>query len=247
LTRGRRGIEPTAAGEALLRQARDVLGVMQRMHAELSEFTTGVQGSVRVVASVSVLAERLPDDIASFLARYHAVRVSLDERLSQDIVRSVREGSADLGVLWDVADLSGLQTMAYRSDHLCVALHPSHPLAKRKRLRYEETLSYGAIGVAPGGMMETMLRQAALAGLSPVYRIQVSSLDAACRIVAAGLGLAVLPREATAPHASASGLTMVPLADRWAVRHFVICSRPDAMLSATAKLLFEHLRRESQR
>ena len=70
LVRGRRGIEPTAAGEVLLRQARDVLGAMERMHAEISEFATGVQGSVRVIASVSALAERLPDDIASFLALY---------------------------------------------------------------------------------------------------------------------------------------------------------------------------------
>lgn len=51
LVRGRRGIEPTAAGEVLLRQARDVLGAMERMHVEISEFATGVQGSVRVMAS----------------------------------------------------------------------------------------------------------------------------------------------------------------------------------------------------
>jgi DNA-binding transcriptional LysR family regulator len=246
LVRGRRGIEPTAAGEALLRQARDVLGVMQRMHAELSEFATGVHGSVRVVASVSALAEQLPDDIAAFLARYGSVRVSLDERVSAEIVRNLREGAADIGVLWDAADISGLQCVAYRSDHLCVALHASHPLATRKRLRFAETLDQMSIGVAPGGMMETMLRrQAALVGKSPVHRIQVSSLDAACRIVAAGLGIAVLPREATAPHASAAGLVMVPLAESWAERRFVVCSRPEAMLSATARLLVQHLARQA--
>ena len=69
----------------------------------------------------------------------------------------------------------------------------------------------------------------------------MSSLDAACRIVAAGLGLAVLPREAVAPHASAAGLTLVPLADAWAERRFVVCSRPDNLLSATARRLVEHL------
>jgi len=242
LVRGRRGIEPTAAGAALLRQARDLLGAMDRMHAELSEFSSGVHGSVRVVASVSVLAERLPDDIATFLKRYQSVRVTLDERVSSDILRSVREGAADLGVLWDAADLNGLQSTPYRSDHLCVALHPHHPLAGRKRLRFEETLGHAAIGVAPGGMMETMLRrQAALANQAIVYRIQVSSLDAACRIVGAGLGIAVLPREATAPHASATRLAMVPLAEPWAVRRFVIVSRPDDALSATARLLIDHL------
>jgi len=246
LVRGRRGIEPTAAGEALLRQARDVLGQMERMHAELSEFATGVHGSVRVVASVSALSEQLPDDIAAFLARYQNVRVSLDELVSSAIVRSVREGAADVGVLWDVAELSGLQCVPYRSDHLCVAVHRAHPLARRKRLRYEETLDEVAIGVAPGGMMETMLRrQAALAGKTPNNRIQVSSMEAACRIVGAGLGVAVLPREATAPHVVAASLAMVPLSDPWAERRFVVCSRPHAQLSASARLLVEHLQQKA--
>src|SRR5688500_4380394 len=118
LVRGRRGIVPTAAGETLLRQARDVLGIMERMTAELSEFATGVQGSVRVAASVSALAEYLPDDIAAFLAGYQSVRVSLDERASAEIVRHVSEGAADIGVLWDAVDLAGLQCRPYRSDHL---------------------------------------------------------------------------------------------------------------------------------
>jgi DNA-binding transcriptional LysR family regulator len=80
LVRGRRGIEPTAAGQTLLRQARDMLGAMERMHAELSEFATGVHGSVRVMASVSVLAERLPDDIGAFLQQYQSARVTLARR-----------------------------------------------------------------------------------------------------------------------------------------------------------------------
>lgn len=246
LLRGRRGIEPTAAGETLLRQARDVLGVMERMRSELDEFSLGVHGSVRVLASVSVLAEQLPDDIAAFLAQYRSVRVSLDERTSPEIVRSVREGSADIGVLWDLADLAGLHVQRYRSDHLCVALPPGHPLAARPRLAFADTFGHASIGVAPGGLMEALLRrQAALAGQERVPRIQVSSLDAACRIVAAGLGLAVLPREATAPHAQASGLVLVPLDEPWAVRRFAICSRAPALLSASARRLAEHLARRA--
>ncbi len=246
LVRGRRGIEPTAAGEVLLRQARDVLGAMERMHVEISEFATGVQGSVRVMASVSALAECLPDDIAAFLARYRSVRVSLDEGVSSEIVRAVREGAADLGVLWDAGALAGLRTAPYRSDHLCVVVHAAHPLARHKRLRYAQTLDHPSVGVAPGGMVEAMLRrQAALVGRAPANRIQVSGLDAACRIVAAGLGLAILPREAITPTASATGLVVVPLADPWAVRRFVICWRSDETLSASARVLVEHLRQQA--
>ncbi|MFO1299595.1 MAG: LysR substrate-binding domain-containing protein [Burkholderiaceae bacterium] len=246
LVRGRRGIEPTAAGEVLLRQARDVLGAMERMHAEISEFATGVHGSVRVTASVSALAEWLPDDIAAFLARYRSVRVSLDEGVSREIVHAVREGAADLGVLWDAGALGGLRTTPYRSDHLCVVVHATHPLARHRRLRYEQTLDHSSVGVAPGGMVEAMLRrQAALLGRAPANRIQVSGLDAACRIVAAGLGLAILPREAITPTASATGLVVVPLADRWALRRFAICWRSDETLSPTARVLVEHLRQRA--
>lgn len=243
LVRGRRGIEPTAAGETLLRQARDLLGAMERMHAELSEFSSGVQGSVHVLASVSVLAERLPDDIGAFLKRYQAVRVSLDEAISSSIVRRVREGGADLGVLWDFSDMSGLHTVPYRSDHLCVVVPHDHPLATRRSVRFAQTLQYESIGVARGGTMEQMLRrQAALLGRDIVHRIQVSSLDAACRIVGAGLGLAVMPREAIGQDVNGAQLKLLRLDEPWAERRFVLCSREESALAPTAKLLMEHLR-----
>jgi DNA-binding transcriptional LysR family regulator len=248
LVRGRRGIVPTAAGDALLRRSHELLGSMERLHAELSEFASGAHGSVRVVASLSVLAEQLPDDIAAFLARHQAVRVSLDERVSPEVVRSVREGAADVGVLWDASDLSGLRTLPYRFDHLCVVVHPSHRFARRKRLRFADTFDEVSVGLAPSGTMHAMLRrQAALLGRTLTHRIQVSGLDAACRIVGAGLGIAVLPREAALPHASASGVVMVPLAEPWGVRRFVICWRGDDTLSAAARLLLEHLRAQARR
>lgn len=242
LLRGRRGIEPTAAGELLLRQARDWLGQMARMRAELSDFAGGVQGSVRVLASMTALAEHLPDDIAAFLAQHPSVRVSLDERVSPDIVRAVREGAADLGVMWDAADRRSLHSRPYRNDHLVVTLHPGHALARRRTLRFEQVLDHALIGVASGGLMDALLRrQALLLGRAPDYRTQVSSIDAACRLVGAGLGLAILPHEAAGAQAGAAGLVMVPLRDAWARRRFVVCARAGGTLPAAAHALQDHL------
>jgi DNA-binding transcriptional LysR family regulator len=246
LVRGRRGIEPTAAGQTLLRQAREVLGAMERMHAELSEFASGVQGSVRVVASASALAEWLPEDIAAFLDRHQGVRVSIDERNSDVAVREVREGAADLGVTWDTVDAPGLQRLAYRADHLGVVMPPDHPLnqpqARRRKLRFADTLDHPTIGISPGGLLDRLVRrQAALLGRDVVQRMQVSSLDAGVRIVAAGLGVAILPFEASAAQVAASNLVILPLADSWAERRFVILAREDPWLSAAARLLLAHL------
>lgn len=244
LVRRHRGIEPTPAGEALLGRAREVLAALARTRAELGAFGEGVQGSVRVLASPSVLAEDLPEDLARFLARHPQLRVSLDERMSPDIVRSLREGTADLGVLWDRADgLEGLMLTPYRSDHLCVAVAPSHRLARHPVLHFAETLDEASIGVATTGLMDRLLRrEAALLGRALAHRIQVSSMDAACRIVAAGLGLSILPREVATPHAGAGRLALVPLADAWAERRFVIASRPEPLLPTSARHLAAHLR-----
>lgn len=242
LHRRRRGVEPSAAGEALLARAREVLSALDRVRGEVGAFAAGVQGSVRVLASPSVLAERLPDDIGRFLAAHPGLNVSLDERVSIDIVRSLQQGAADVGVLWDQVDLAGLHVVPYQVDHLCVAMPPAHPLARRPRLSFVETLDQVTIGVAPGGLMDQLLRrQAALLGRTLVHRVQVSSMDAACRLVAAGLGLAILPREAATPHAGAGRLALVPLDEPWSVRRFVVARRAPALQSVGARRLGDFL------
>lgn len=243
LVRGRRGIEPTPAGQALLRQARDVLGAMERMRAELSEFASGVMGSVRIVASISALAEWLPEDVAAFITRHPAVRVSIDEITGALAIRQVREGAADIGVTWDAVDAHGLRMLPYRSDHLAVVMTPSHPLARRKRVRFADTLDHEWITTAPGGLIDTMLRRhAAALGRTIRPRIQVTSIEASARIAAAGLGLAILPLEAAASLVAATRLVVVPLHEPWAKRRFVIATRDEEWLSAASRALAQHLR-----
>jgi DNA-binding transcriptional LysR family regulator len=115
--------------------------------------------------------------------------------------------------------------------------------AVSKRIAFADAVGHVSVSVSPGGMMDRLLhREAARLGTSLVNRIQVSGLDAAARIVAAGLGPAILPREAVAMYAVSRGLAMVPLTDAWAQRQFVICHRADGGVSATTRLLVEALR-----
>jgi DNA-binding transcriptional LysR family regulator len=243
LVRGRRGIKPTAAGETMLRQAREVLRAMDRLNAELGDFATGVHGHVRVVATPGVLAGNLVEDIGTFLETSPCVRVSTDERFSPEVVRAVREGAADIGMLWDATDLSNLEVERYRRDRLCLALRPEHPLAKREEVRFEDVVDQISIGIAPGEVLDTTLRrEAALLSRTLSHRVEVSSLDVAVRFVAAGLGAAVLPRESALRHSKAHSLVFVPLSDDWAERQFVIIMRRACVQSPTTRLLIEHLR-----
>ena len=247
--RRRRGVTPTAAGEILLEHARAMLASADRVARDMADYGRGIKGQVRVLASVSSIAEFLPDDIADFLqvAAHHDIRVDIEEAVSRDLVRALREGSAPVGVCWDAADLEGLQAWPYRRDRLAMVAHPSHPIARRRRCSFEETLAFDHGGLPASTAVHTMLaRAAAIIGRPLSYRAVVSTFDAALRCVRAGLGIAVVPREVVDPMAQSFGLRVVPLSDAWAERRFAICFRSEANLSPAAKLLVAHLRERAR-
>jgi DNA-binding transcriptional LysR family regulator len=245
LERGRRGVTVTAAGEALCRYARESLQLLDRMQAELGAFADGVQGHVRVFASKSALAQVLPEDVSLFAKRYRDVRVSLEEREIWEVVRGVEEGRADIGVCWDAVDLRGLRTFPYHRDHLAVVVHPDHALARRDEVSFEDTIDYEHVDIVARSIMQATQRSAAAAaGKQMRYRIQVSTVDAAYRIVAAQLAVAIVPQEEASTIQQTLGLKVIPLSNDWAKRQFVVAVR-DKGLARPAQLLLDSLQQSA--
>lgn len=244
LTRSRRGVQPTAAGVALLEHARNVLFTMDRIASDIAAFGSGLRGSVSVCATASAIAEVLLDDIASFMREpdNQNIRVDVEERLSVDLVRQLREGVASVGVCWDSADLEGLQHRPYRQDRLALAVHPGHPLAGLKSLSFEQTLGYDHVGLQPSSAVHMMLqRAAAKAGRTVAYRVIVSNFDAAFRVVAANLGISVVPLEVAEAYTRIFDVKTIPLTEPWALRQFVVCFRDIDALQPAARRMVDYL------
>ncbi|SAL54115.1 LysR family transcriptional regulator [Caballeronia humi] len=244
LSRSRRGVEPTAAGIALLEHARNVLFTMERIASDVAAFGAGLKGRVSVCASASAIAEALLDDIASFMREpaYQNIRVEVEERLSHELVRQLREGAATVGVCWDNVDLQGLRHRPYRQDRLALAVHRDHPLAGEASLRFDQTLEHEHVGLPPATAVHTMLqRAAASAGRTVSYRVIVSSFDAAFRVVAAGLGISVVPVEVAETYRPVLGIRVIPLDDAWALRRFIVCFKNFEALQPAAQRMVEHL------
>ncbi|CAL8478704.1 MULTISPECIES: LysR family transcriptional regulator [Caballeronia] len=250
LSRSRRGVEPTPAGIALLEHARSVLFTMERIANDVAAFGGGLMGRVSICASASAIAEALLDDIASFMREpaNQNIKVDVEERLSHDLVRQLREGVASVGVCWDSVDLRGLQHRAYRHDRLALAVPADHPFAGRPSVSFEESLDFEHVGLPPATAVHTMLqRAAAQAGKTMSYRVIVSSFDAAFRVVAAGLGISVVPMEVAGTYRQALGVEAVPLSDAFAKRRFVVCFRDFEALQPAARRLVEHLETRAAR
>lgn len=244
LIRRRHGVAPTPAGETLLEHARAMLASADRIRRDMLSYASGVKGQVRVLATVSVLAEKLPEDLAIFLQDpdYRNIQIDIEERLSVDVVRGIKEGVASVGICWDVADFQGLLTRPYRTDRLAIVMHADHPLAAFKALPFEATLDYEQVSISSASAVQVMLkRQASLAGKPLIERVFVSNLNAVLRVVLAKLAISVLPIEVAQAYANVQALRVIPLTDEWASRRFALCFRSEEALTPAARLLVDHL------
>ncbi|MFC3127306.1 LysR substrate-binding domain-containing protein [Pseudoroseomonas globiformis] len=244
LQRHARGVSLTPAGEALLRHARSLFGLLGRARDEMQEYAHGVRGHVRIAANTSSLAEFLPEELAVFMARWPGIRVEMQELLSLEIVRAVRDGLADVGVMAAGVVAEGLESLPYKEDVLQAVVPLDHPLAARDGIDFAETLDYPQVGLARQSSIQNLLSGvAAQLGREIDCRVHVNSFDVLRRLVQVGIGLAVLPENCIAPFASALRLRGIPLRDRWARRALKLCVRDRASLPVPARLFVQQAAR----
>lgn len=241
LFRSARGVELTPAGTALLASARDMMARVDGIRAELSDYAKGVKGIVRVEANASALAQYLPTDLATFSAKHPAIKLALGEERSTAIVHAVHAGRADLGIVMEGADTSGLQAFEYRADVLCAVVPKKHPV-KARRLPFADLLGEDFVGLESNTVIsQLMLAEARGRGVPLRLRVEVKSFDVVIRLIQAGLGIGVLPEAAAKPFAGPMGLRLIALSDEWAQRRMYVAVRDYAALPAPARLLVDHL------
>lgn len=242
LERGRRGVEPTPAGDTLAHHARLVLRQIEVMHGELGEYGSGLRGQVRLLANTAAMTEFLPAALAPWLTSHPHIDIDLKERPSTDIVKAVAGGFADLGVIFDIADPGTLELRPFAIDRLVLAVPAGHPFAKRRRIAFAEAVSQCFIGLSAGSPLQEHLDGIARqAGLTISFRVRLRSFDAICRMVEGGVGVAVLPETAARNAKKSMKLALLGLTDRWAVRHLSLCSRNFDALPFHTRDLARHL------
>ncbi|MFI8617464.1 LysR family transcriptional regulator [Acidovorax sp. NPDC077693] len=238
-----RGLALTRAGEALLRNARQVLASIEQMHANLSPFATGIRGHVSLWANTHATHTFLPDDLAGFLKRHPQVSVSLEERTSAEIVVAVASGEIEVGVLADSGTGAGVELAPYRQDRLVLIVPAGHALAARAKVGFAEVLDHAFVMLHAGSAIHTFTMNAAAAlGRHLDVRIQVRSFEAVCRMVGAGVGIGLVPRGAVPVAGLSEPPVVVEMDEPWAQRDLQICVRRGVVLSGFAQALVDALR-----
>ncbi|HEX2801542.1 MAG TPA: LysR substrate-binding domain-containing protein [Phenylobacterium sp.] len=243
LIRSRQGITPTAAGRTLLKHARTLLDQSARLREDLSAYAGGLSGEVRLLANTNALTEFLPEALSAFLAAHPHVSVDLEERLSDEIVGLVAEGAADIGIVAGTVDVGALDSYPFRSDRFVVVTPLDHALAAQPSVSFAQVIDYDIVGLDRASSLQRFLSaKAAREGQPLRLRVQLRSFDAVCRMVECGVGVGIVPATTAARAVKTMALSVVDLADDWAIRELTIVVRASGDLRPYARELVESLR-----
>jgi DNA-binding transcriptional LysR family regulator len=210
-----RGVRLTEEGRCLLAHAEAVLGSVRAARRDLDALRDLDAGRLRVGAFDSAVATLVPVAMAAFRAAYPRVALSLVAEPSAALLGRLQAGEVDVAVvsvyphqtLWAGG---AVELRHLTDDPLLVALPAGHPLAAAGRdvLRLADLAGERWVEGFPDAL-ETLAEACRRAGFTPRVDFEVREWTAKQGFVAAGLGLALVPRLAAA--AVRPGVVLRPL------------------------------------
>ncbi|MEQ7919799.1 LysR family transcriptional regulator [Xanthomonas sp. WHRI 1810A] len=241
LTRTNKGISATDAGLSLLFMARSALNNLNEIVVQMRDYSHGRRGSVHVLANISAVTQFMPALIKSFMDHYPLINVVLEEEQSLGITKAVAENRADVGIFTRLPHGADIEVFPFRTDRLVLVVPNGHPLADRQQITFADTLDHAFVALRSGTHLNFQLIKAANdLGRSLKIRMEVSSYDALCLMVQAGVGIGIMPEGSVGIY-KMDGARVVALDEEWASRELALCVRNRAGLSMAAGLFVDHL------
>jgi DNA-binding transcriptional LysR family regulator len=214
--RTKRGVRLTLAGKALRPHAERALEAIEAGRSAVSQVEQGDEGELIIAAASAINASVMPELVARF-RRYHpGVHLYVHTGSTERIIELVAFGSAQLGLIRQSSpsrDPRVRVTPLYEEQMLLTA-RPEHPFVAEGPIPMarlaDATLVFYDRASDDYELTQSLLREA---GVTPYGVIEVDSVDTARRLVARGLGVALLPSTAAMPEFEAGRLAPVGLAD----------------------------------
>jgi DNA-binding transcriptional LysR family regulator len=252
--RDRRGVRPTAAGAALVAHAETIFEQVRVAEADLAAIMGGRAGRLRVASFPSGGASLMPMAVARFRRAHPDVALTLVEDEPEVIAPRLRAGELDLALLFEFPGAhargrrpgAGLSSKLLLEDPMHLALPAEHPLAERPLLtlgdlRYEQWVQTSA----DSPCARHVVRSCLAAGYEPDVAFESDDYDTVQGLVAAGVGVALIPRLALT--GGGSGIVVRALSPSSPARRVTVATMPGAGVAPAARSMIQVLTDVSRR
>jgi DNA-binding transcriptional LysR family regulator len=250
LDRSSRGVQLTAAGKALVAEAREVLARADLAERLVQRVASGELARVSIGFVPMSATLTLPRAVRAFQRDWPNVEVQLHERTSAAQVDALHNGSLDLGILVrDLVGTTGLQLRPIERYSYVAAVPASWPLAGRSSLHLSDLAGFPLVlfpqQLAPNFFIdfEAACRRA---GFTPRIQQQVAQPYTMFTLVVEQLGIGIV--QDTARHLKIDGITFVPIRDMPAsLSHEVALAWVPRSMPPALRDMIAHIRKAARR
>lgn len=204
VVRDRRGVRPTAAGATLVGHADAIFAQVEAAEADLAAVLGVRGGRLRVASFPSAGATLMPMAVATFRGRHPDVALTLAEGEPEEIAPRLRAGEFDLALLFEFPGVSerigtGLRPVTLLEDPMHVALPVNHVLAVKPALSLADLRDEDWVQTSSSSpCARHVVRSCLAAGFEPNITFESDDYETVQGLVAAGVGVALIPRLALA-------------------------------------------------
>lgn len=138
IDRSCRPLRLTEAGKLYADLCRDVLRLQDEFQAALGQLKTAVVGKVRVAAIFSVGLSDMTRLEQEFAAKFPHAELEVEYLRPAQVYEAVRDGMADIGLVSYPHPAKDIAVIPWRNEEMAVAASPSHPIARKARVRPQD-------------------------------------------------------------------------------------------------------------
>jgi DNA-binding transcriptional LysR family regulator len=192
-----RKVRLTDAGEALLQLARRVLTDIRETATAIADHQTALKGTVRLGGGMTVCLHVFPDLLKEYRRKHPGVEVKLTTGGTPQLIERVRAGALDVALLTlpiEGADLAQVRVMR---EELLLVTHPSHPLARQRRLAPADLDGKPCVLFEAGSSTRRVIDEMfAREQIQPRIVMETENVEILKALTSAGMGMTIVPYQA---------------------------------------------------
>lgn len=234
-----RSVRLTEAGEALLPHARAVLAQVEAARAEMAERVGLRRGRVSIGTTPTVGTQLLPAALAAFNQRHPGIEFRLHEAGVQTLLELMEAGLTDMVVVALPVGDPALTVAELFSEELVIVVSNDHPLAVHEEVAIADLRDERWVLTSENyELREAALQACQRAGYTPRIALEGGEIDTLVRVVAAGVGISLMPRLGVPRDDS---LSVLQVSDQRLQRTLGMGWRDDRIASPAARAMREFL------
>jgi LysR family hydrogen peroxide-inducible transcriptional activator len=239
-----RQVRLTEFGQVFLPRAHSILRELGEAKTEIQEMAGAHRGVVNIGAIPTVAPYLLPQSLPAFSKKYPFVRLNILEEITPVLLERLHSGALDLAIM--ALPIAGPEftSIELKKERLLLVLPIDHALASEKSVKLSQFSCEPFLLLKEGHCFrETAISACQRAKVSPNIVFESGQFASITGMVAAGLGVSIVPESALEPR---KGCRFIPIADDRAYRRIGLVSLKNHFRTNAQRALIQHLRRATR-